>query len=132
MVVLLDELCGTLNSHECHVDVGIPRYGISWPRLDATNTWHLLDRHITPVRVLLFLIFVLPLNTFPAAGKAEIPLGRSATDCLTMHRPKPLSPLYLTRGVFALLEGSRLPGETLSNGLAHGLVGNRCTCRGLP
>lgn len=42
MVVLVDELRGALNSHECHVDVGVPvGRGISRFRLRVIDTWHL-------------------------------------------------------------------------------------------
>lgn len=80
MVVLLDELSGALNSHECHVDVGIPGCGISWLRLDATNTWHLLDRHIIS-----FVLCSSPLNTFPGGGKPRS--ASTIADPMSDHAP---------------------------------------------
>lgn len=41
VVVLVDELGGALNSHECRVDVGVPvGRGISRFRLGVIDTWH--------------------------------------------------------------------------------------------
>lgn len=112
-MVLLDELRGALNAHECLVDVSAPGCGISRVQHDVIDTWHLLrqrplirnsrmcrcDRSIDDDRaaVVAAAATKLPSETSAALGRRRP----------SKRWPEPLPPLFaqlklrgFTRGAF--------------------------------